>query len=344
MPLIEPAWWYGKEPQWQTTALKPLAQLYGSIAVRRFARAEPYRARLPVICAGNFTAGGTGKTPLCLALADIVRDAGHETWFLSRGYGGRLQGPVRVNPATHSASDVGDEPLLLARKAATVIARDRRLGAGLIERDAPANAVIILDDGLQNPSLAKELSIAAIDGGRGLGNGMVIPAGPLRAPIGFQTGLVNAVIVMGAHSTRTREQLAAVQRTFDGPVLHARAAPAGDTTWLKGARVIAYAGIANPERFFTMLEGLGAHITGRVAFSDHHAFSEADAAALITTACQKSSLLVTTEKDFARLSAAAGALADLKARSKTLPIKLRFDDGHLNQLTALIAAAIKRRP
>ena len=163
----------------------------------RLRRAKPYRPLIPVICVGNFTAGGSGKTPLAILLARIVSGLGREPWFLSRGYGGTLKGPLRVEPATHSADEVGDEPLLLARHAPTIIAQDRRRGAEAIEASASQDGVIIMDDGLQNPALAKNLSIAVVDTDRGFGNGYVIPAGPLRAPLAAQIGLAGLIVITG---------------------------------------------------------------------------------------------------------------------------------------------------
>ena len=342
MPVKEPSWWYADGQHWQTAVLTPLSHVYGAIAGGRLERATPYRSRLPVICVGNLTAGGTGKTPLALLLAGVLRNLGREPWFLSRGYGGRIAGPVCVDPTTHSAADVGDEPLLLATTAAAVIARNRRTGAQFIESAAPANAVIIMDDGLQNPSLAKSFTIAVVDGGRGLGNGLVIPAGPLRAPLNVQTKRTDAIIVMGQANVAVRADIAALQNRFGNRLLHARSAPVGDTGWLNGANVVAFAGIANPDRFFTTLESLGARIAQRIAFADHHAFTESDAATLVSAAGRHNATLITTEKDIARLAGAVGTCATLRARAKTLPVTLNFDDGDLARLTAMIDAAVKR--
>jgi tetraacyldisaccharide 4'-kinase len=337
----EPSWWYGDSPHWQAAVLTPVAAIYGSVAERRFKRVTPYRSRLPVICVGNFTAGGTGKTPLSLVMADIVRGLWREPWMLSRGYGGALDGPVRVDAAVHTAADCGDEPLLLARNSSTVIAADRRAGAEFIERSAPSNAVIIMDDGLQNPSLAKVLTIAVLDGGRGLGNGAVIPSGPLRAPMPFQLQRANAMLIMGEASTRTGKQLSDLQMLWHGQVFRAHTAAAGDTAWLRGAKVVAFAGIANPARFFTTLEGLGAHVTERVVFPDHHTFNEADAAKLLATADKHGAALVTTEKDMVRLSGKREAVAELGARAKCLPITLAFDGIDRERLTELITTVLQ---
>ena len=334
----EPHWWYADGGHWQAALLKPIASVYGAVAQWRYARVTPYRAKLPVICVGNFTAGGTGKTPMSLLIADLVEATGGAPWFLSRGYGGRLDGQERVDPARHTAAEVGDEPLLLAARAPTVISRNRRLGAEFIERQAPANAVIIMDDGLQNPALAKDLTIAVVDGSRGFGNGCVIPAGPLRAPLAFQLGLANVIVINGATGARARERLATIAQSKPLPQLSAQAVPQGDTSWPKGVKVVAYAGIANPERFFGLLERLGATVVERVAFGDHQSLSNADAEALIALARKNGAQLITTEKDFVRLTGLDRARIELRTKSKTLPILLEMPDHDLDVLTAKIAA------
>lgn len=340
MPLQEPGWWYGEGRHWQTTVLGPIASAYGRIAEIRYRRATPYRSRLPVLCVGNFTAGGTGKTPLALAFAEIVRTFGREPWFLSRGYGGRLDGQEKVNPERHTTTEVGDEPLLLARIAPTVISQNRRLGAEFIERLAPANAVIIMDDGLQNAGLFKDLSIAVVDGARGLGNGLVIPAGPLRAPLDFQAALAGAILVMGPESETTGKQIAGLSPPFAGPVLRARVTHRGADAWYTGKSVVAYAGIANPARFFDMLDRLGARVAERVTFPDHHIFSEADAGRLLAAAAQHKAELVTTEKDFVRLGGLSGTREELRQKSRAIPIALRLDDASREALFDLIDAAL----
>ena len=344
MAVKEPSWWYGAGPHWQIAALAPAAHLYGAIARQRYQSATPTRSVFPVLCAGNFTAGGTGKTPLALALADIVREHGGTPWFLSRGYGGRLDGQERVDPARHTSDEVGDEPLLLAQYAPTVISRDRGRGAEFIARHAQPHSVIILDDGLQNPSLAKDLSIAVIDAVRGFGNGAVMPAGPLRAPLAFQAGLTHALLVNTTSLAGANSSARALPTELAHlPLLHAHAAPSGDVTWLKGARVIAFAGIANPARFFDLLRSQGATLVEAMAFADHQALTEADARHLLDMAQRHGSQLVTTEKDAMRLTGSRGALADLNARTKTLPITLQFETNDRQRLSDLVAGALSRR-
>jgi len=341
LPGREPRWWYGTGPHWQATLLSPLGRVVGTIAAARLRKTNSYASQLPVICIGNFTVGGSGKTPLALLVARLVADEGRAPWFLSRGYGGRLPGPILVDPNVHGSADVGDEPLLLARAAPAVISRDRGAGAHFIEAAAPANAVIIMDDGLQNPSLAKDLVIAVLPGDRGVGNGRVIPAGPLRAPLGAQIGLADAIVVTGQESAAKRALRVSLRALTQAPLLSAATRASDDATSLNGRRVVAYAGIANPERFFVMLENLGAMIVERRTFSDHHAFSNSEAHDLLDTARRTSADLITTEKDLARLSGARDESAELRDRSNVLKIETVIESDDLAILRAKIREAIR---
>jgi len=283
VPVDEPAWWYAREPEWQARLLGPIAAIYGPVAERRFARTKPFGSALPVICIGNFTVGGTGKTPLALFIARELKRRGEHPAFLTRGYGGRHKGPHRVDPALDTAADVGDEALLMVSEAPTLVARDRAAGARAIARDAGLGTatVIVMDDGLQNPSLAKDLTIAVVDARRGFGNGHVLPAGPLRAPLDFQLGLADAILVNhppGGAQTEPSETAEWLRQRFPGPVLDARPQPIGDTSVLSGAKVVAFAGIADPGRFFALLETIGAEPVERIAFPDHHPYAASDIA------------------------------------------------------------------
>jgi tetraacyldisaccharide 4'-kinase len=313
--------------------------------VRRYWAATPYRSRLPVVCVGNFTAGGTGKTPLVLHLCERLKAAGHEPVALTRGYRGRLAGPYWVSARSDVARDVGDEALLLARAAPTLLARDRRAGAVAIESGPHPVTVIVMDDGLQNPALAKDLTLAVVDGsaGRGLGNGLVMPAGPLRAPLGFQLELTDAVVVCGPGPDGESEVAEGLRHRFAGPVLSAGVAPAGDAAWLAGAAVVAWAGIGAPQRFFATLERLGARILDTVAFRDHAWLTEADAARLLDLARRHTAMLVTTEKDMARLTGAGGACADLAAASRVLPVRVVLAASEAERLMSLVDAALRSR-
>lgn len=341
MPLDEPSWWYGSADDVRQRALVPLGRLYGWVAERRYRRRLPYRSRLPVICVGNFTAGGTGKTPLAIFIARQVIARGQRPVFLTRGYGGRTAGPAWVDARPGAAQLYGDEPLLLAAVAPTVVARDRRAGIIAIETRGRDPSVVIMDDGLQNPAVAKDLSIALVDGKRGIGNGEVIPAGPLRAPLDFQIGLVDAIVVRDPPSMTDDGSVIAVLRDgFPGPVLAANIAAAGDTSWIPAQPLIAFAGIANPQRFYKLLERLGGKLVERVSFADHHRFTQADADRLVALAQNAGAQLATTEKDFARMAGEAG-LGELAERTRVLPIGLTFDDRDLGRLGSLIDAALK---
>ncbi len=208
MPLNEPRWWYtaSKGGRLAARLLAPVADAYGAVAEARYRRHAPYRASLPTICVGNFTAGGTGKTPLTRCIVEHLLSLGESPVCLTRGYGGRLPGPVWVDPSRHGAADVGDEPLLLARSAPVMVSRDRAEGARAIEAAEIKATVIVMDDGLQNGTVAKDLTIAVVDATRGMGNGQVIPAGPRRAPLCFEIALVLGTSTggVGAGQDRTR--------------------------------------------------------------------------------------------------------------------------------------------
>jgi len=339
--LDEPAWWYREPPSAMATLLQPVAALYGWAATARFWRATPYRSRLPVVCVGNFTAGGAGKTPLVLYLCERLKAAGHEPVALTRGYGGRLSGPYWVNAKSDVARDVGDEALLLARAAPTLVARDRRAGAQAIETGPHPVTVIVMDDGLQNPGLAKDLTIAVVDGsgGRGLGNGLAMPAGPLRAPLPFQLELTDTIVVNGTEAP-VAEWL---RHRFAGSVLRSTTVAAEDAGWLKGTRVVAWAGIGAPQRFFAMLDVLGANVLEKVAFRDHQWLGEDDAWRLLELARQHSATLVTTAKDMARLTGAEGLPARLAAASRVLHVRQSFAESDAERLMSLVDTALAAR-
>jgi len=338
VPLDEPAWWYdaGKGSMLRH-ALDPLSAIYATAVERRFRAASPYRGPLPVICVGNFTAGGTGKTPLTRFLAgEIATRNLKKACCLTRGYGGSLAGPVWVDSARHTAKEVGDEPLLLARDAPVMVARDRKSGLGAIAEKGGIDAVI-MDDGLQNPAVAKNLSIAVVDAVRGFGNGRVIPAGPLRARLEFQLKLVDCIVVMGADPLGGPSPVFEdLKRRFEGPVLRAAVEAAGETLLAEGKTVLAYAGIANPERFFRTVESFKPERLIRRPFRDHHPFTEAEAAALVADARKAGAELVTTEKDLARLAGSTGSRAELALDSRALPIRIAFEDRDLTRLRSLL--------
>jgi tetraacyldisaccharide 4'-kinase len=287
----------------------------------RIARGDPLDIGVPVICVGNFTAGGSGKTPAAIAIAKRLIAARINPVFLSRGYGGSAEGPLLPDPEKHHAADVGDEPLLLCRTAPVVVAKDRQAGARLAGIEG-ADA-IIMDDGLQDPSLEKTLTIAVVDGATGIGNGLVLPAGPLRARLGFQLGLADAILIVGPGAPG--DAVAAKARAVHLPIYRAAIGPTADAPDLSGAKVVAFAGIARPEKLFQSLRAAGAAVTETVGFPDHHDFSERDADRLLELAAFANAKLVTTEKDFARLGD-TGSIGALRAASQIYPVEMAFEN------------------
>ncbi len=272
MPLREPHWWYGHDRRGTARLLQPLAHVYGRVAANRLRYARPYTSRIPVVCIGNFTAGGTGKTPLAIMLAEHLRGRGERPALLTRGYGGRLAGPHLVDPQLDRAERTGDEALLLARVAPTLIARDRAAGARWLEARADSPSAIIMDDGLQNPGLAKMLRIGVVDARRGIGNGRVIPAGPLRAPLAAQVAIVDAIILNAGPTPAdvvpaASNNLIALFRSagFAGPILTGGIVPRSEVEVLRGRPVVAFAGIGFPERFFDTLHQAGIETVETVA-------------------------------------------------------------------------------
>jgi len=321
MRLKAPFWWYRKQGA-LASALVPLGRLYGNAAEARFAGTDPYRSRLPVICIGNFTSGGGGKTPTAIAVAALLTEMGRKPAFLTRGYGGKSEGPVLVSK-NQSAEIVGDEPLLLAEVAPTMVSADRAAGAKAIE--ASEADVIVMDDGFQNPGLAKDLSLVVVDAGSGIGNGLVMPAGPLRAPLEAQMARADALVVIG--DGQKAERLSDAFAAQAKPVLKARMVPRQDKRWLGVLPVIGFAGIARPEKFFATLRDNGARLIDARAYPDHYRYSERQARSLLKEATDYNAMLVTTEKDWVRLpddpDSAAG---ELKHRSRPFSIAIAFSD------------------
>lgn len=282
-----PDFW--RHPGLPARALAPLGALYGWSVALKAKFAKPFDPGLPVICVGNLTAGGSGKTPIAIAIAERLRAKGHKPFFLTRGYGGSEQGPAMATRA-HGAAQMGDEALLLARAAPTVVARDRAAGARLAKEKGAT--VLVMDDGHQNFALRKSLSLVVVDAETGFGNGFQIPAGPLREPIAQGLARADAVILMGNGAP----DLAG----FSGPVLRADLAVDGEA--FAGKAVFAFAGIGRPEKFVASLESAGADVVGRCFFDDHHPYTEDEIVEL--KAIAGDAQLVTTEKDFVRLSVA----------------------------------------
>lgn len=313
-----------------STALLPLGALYSAAGWLRQHTVKPVRVSVPVVCIGNLTTGGAGKTPTALAVADRLSRKGLRPHLLLRGYKGRLRGPALVDPIGHDATAVGDEALLLARRFPTWVSRDRVAGArAAIE--AGAN-VIVMDDGFQNPTLVKDLSLIVVDGGYGFGNGRVIPAGPLREPLARGLARAQAVVVVGTDNTDVARSVA---RRL--PVLRAIVVPGPEAAKIAGERVFAFAGIGRPEKFFDTLEEIGCTLVDRQGFPDHHTFQPREIVGMVEAAQRLDAHAVTTEKDLVRLPAEAREMVE------HLSISLEWLDATLlDEVLAPVYAATKR--
>lgn len=288
-----PGFWAGGAGGVMPLLLSPFSALYAGATARRMAR-PGWQAPVPVICCGNATAGGAGKTTIALDIGRRLADRGVNAHFLLRGYGGSLKGPLRVDPAVHDSTAVGDEALLLAEVRPTWISAHRGAG-GRAAVEAGAQA-IVMDDGLQNPTLAKDLSLLVIDGSFGFGNGRIIPAGPLREPVAAAAARCQAAVLIGEDECGALAQLPP-----NLPVLRARLVPGPEAAMLAGQPVFAFCGIANPRKFFSTLQEAGAVLAGREAFADHYPFDEGDVRDLLAQAEALRAVPVTTKKDFVRL-------------------------------------------
>ncbi len=332
--MTMPGFWHRDGSAVLALLLRPFGWFYGMLTLRRMRR-PGWRAPLPVISVGNFTAGGAGKTPAALAIAEALIARGERPFFLTRGYGGREKGPLAVDLARHTAAEVGDEPLLLARLAPCIVARDRAAGAA--QAIAAGASCLILDDALQNPALEKDFSLAVIDGGFGFGNGECVPAGPLRAPVAATLAHVHAVLVIGEDETGTRQTILPETPVFSGQLRPDAKAKAE----LRGARVIAFSGIGRPEKFEATVRELGAGIIATRRFADHHPFSDNEALALLALSETTGAMLVTTEKDQVRLQASA-TLRRLSARAIVVPVTLCVEAGLFEAIYRAVDSSRKR--
>jgi tetraacyldisaccharide 4'-kinase len=317
-----PAFWRDDGPL--PRALHPMGLLYGAVAGWRARAISTRRAPVPVLCIGNLTIGGAGKTPTSIAVALRLRDQGHRPAIVTRGYRGRLTGPVLVDPARHGADDVGDEAIVTSRRIETWLSRDRFAGA--VAAHAAGANVVVLDDGLQNPTLAKDASLVVVDGDYGFGNGRILPAGPLRERLEIGLPRARAFVLIGEDRARLSGRLRG-----HAPVLTARIEPSGDSRRWRDRPVIAFAGIFRPEKFWTTLESLGARLIERHAFADHHRFRPAELESLAARATATGAELVTTEKDLVRLP------REWRERVACVRVELRFDD--LSALDHVLAGA-----
>jgi tetraacyldisaccharide 4'-kinase len=332
--MREPDFWWRKAGL-TAGLLAPVAAVYGAVAAKRMRR-TPVPVGVPVLCVGNFTLGGAGKTPTAIMLAKMLGAAGETVFCLSRGYGGSANGPKQVNAHADHAREVGDEALLLARAAPTIVSRNRLVGAQLAR--AQSASVVVMDDGLQNASVAMDFALAVVDGRRGIGNARVFPAGPLRAPLAVQLASSDALLVMGGGDGAG--DVVAAARARGLPVWHGRLVPDESAiAELKGRRVVAFAGIGDPDKFFDSAAEAGVAVVQRKPFPDHHRFTAEEAAELIMDAEHDGLALLTTEKDKARM--AGDPLTEtLAGRAHVLPVTLVVEE--IEELRQRVMAALQR--
>ncbi|MEM7694696.1 MAG: tetraacyldisaccharide 4'-kinase [Pseudomonadota bacterium] len=320
-----PGFWRAQTPTVLATLLRPIGMVVGAVTAARLKTPPRVRPGVPVVCLGNPTVGGAGKTPLAIALAKALLARGRAPVFLTRGYGGRHPGPVRV--AGQTAADVGDEPLLLSAIAPTIVAKDRAAGALVA---ATLGDIIIMDDGFQNPAVAKDFACLVIDGGAGLGNGLCVPAGPLRAPFAAQHPFADAILITRGDEAHRAPLPAANCPTFEVPVT------AAATPSLDGARVVAFAGIGRPEKFFASARALGATLVATHSFADHAPYGEDVARALVEEAAGAGARLLTTEKDLCRIGRGSPWCARLAEQAAVIRLSAALPAAFVDRVAGLI--------
>lgn len=301
-----PAFWWRAAPDWRATALTPLSLVYGAIARSRLVNAPREKIGLPVLCVGNFTVGGSGKTPVAIALAGAAAEAGLKPGFLTRGHGGGIRTPHLVDPGRDDEAMVGDEPLLLAAHAPVAVTPDRARGARLLA--ANGCDFVIMDDGFQSARIHIDHSLIVFDGRYGVGNGHVLPAGPLRAPLADQIAFADAFVRVGEGSAAAGvlDMASKAGKPVHDASIHVR-----DAQRFVGRRVLAFAGIGHPDKFFDTVRSAGGVVEIARPFPDHHAYGEAEIVELLSAARDRRLAVVTTAKDAARLgreTVASGAI------------------------------------
>lgn len=319
MMFKTPSFWYqsrSRMDRFLPKLLSPLGKLYGAVSRHRFDMHYPVPMAKPVVCVGNVVAGGAGKTPVVMSLVAQLQEKGMNPHILTRGYGGREEGPLQVSPGRDIAEDVGDEALLLVHAAPTWVSKSRALGAQAA-MDTGAS-IIVMDDGYQNPEFFKDVSLLVIDGAVGFGNGCVMPAGPLREAADFALSRAHAVIILGEDKRGLRAQIAALR---DIPVFGAELKPAAGNPEVAGRQVYAFAGIGRPEKFRATLEAAGAQVEGWGDYPDHFMYEEQDLRDLLQSAEARGLPVLTTAKDHVRLPEA------LKARIQPFHVDLVWEEG-----------------
>ena len=324
-------WSHGLDPYSREAApflramLTPLANIYAWAGARRLKKTEPYKCSVPVICVGNVTVGGTGKSPLVAKLRDLFAEKGIRAASLSRGYKGELKGPIKVDPEIHSAKDVGDEPLMLAMKGESWIGADRAAAGKAMADDGVQ--LILMDDGFQNPQLHKDHSMLVIDSEAPFGNGHVIPKGPLREPVASAEARAESIVLIG---TGPHPDVLQTQK----PVLRATIQPLNPPP---GGPLVAFAGIGRPQKFFDSLTAQDGALSESIPYPDHHTYSDGDLTYLRKLGKERDAKLITTEKDFARLP------AHQRTGITAWPVEIVFEElGALDRLFAPILETLEK--
>lgn len=334
-----PPFWWRPDAGMPALLLAPVSAAYAAIARRRLLTARREKVDAPVLCVGNLTVGGSGKTPVAIALAGAARAMGRHPGFLTRGHGGSIAGPHMVDAAHDGARHVGDEPLLLARAAPTAIAVDRAAGAARLI--AEGCDFLIMDDGFQSARIHMDYALIVVDARRGVGNGRVVPAGPLRARVPDQIPYVDAMLSVGEGSAAAGVVRAAARAGRPVHIARLRAFP---PEGLAGRHCLAFAGIGDPGKFFDTVEAAGGEIGLARRFPDHHDYREDDAQDLLASAAARELTLVTTAKDAVRLAHGGPKMRELHEKALVIEVEIEFElEGTAPAIVAHTLEAWRRR-